>query len=108
MTDEEETTTKKKKPKKPAKVQSTEAKAPELWCYELQRFSFGRRPERKMLPCWQHNAAAALHGWARHAHEANEPIQITKSAYLAALEAVERSPLTPHADAVSPYLKSKG
>jgi hypothetical protein len=105
MTSEE--TTKKKK-KKPAKVESTATKTPELWCYELKRFSFGRRPERKMMPHWQHSAAAALHGWAHHAHEANEPIQITKSAYLAALEAVERSPLTPHADAVSPYLKSKG
>ncbi len=36
---------------------------------------------------WQHEAASALHGWKDHEHDADEPMQLTRAAYLAALEA---------------------
>lgn len=34
-----------------------------------------------------HEIASVLHGWGEHAHHENEPIQLTKDDYLAALKA---------------------
>jgi hypothetical protein len=36
---------------------------------------------------WQHKTAAALHGWADHAHHEGKPIEITGEAYYNALVA---------------------
>ena len=105
MTTDEIKTTKKKKPKR---APESETKTPDQWCHDLRKSTPGRRPNRVPLPIWQHNAAAALHGWARHAHEANAPIQLSRAAYLGALDAVEETPSTPCADALSPYQNHKG
>lgn len=34
---------------------------------------------------WQHNSAAALHGWAEHEHHEAKPIELSVEAYRAAL-----------------------
>lgn len=56
---------------------------------------------------WQHNAAAALHGWADHAHHAAAPIQITAKAYRNALRAAAEPDAVgnylPHPAALSPH-----
>ncbi len=56
---------------------------------------------------WQHNAAAALHGWDAHAHHAGEPIRMTAKAYRNALRAAsspdERGEYLPHDAALSPH-----
>lgn len=48
----------------------------------------GKSTARKAFS-WQHNAAAALHGWAAHAHHEGQPIRLSREAYLAALKAAE-------------------
>jgi len=54
-----------------------------------------------------HAAAARLHGWQAHEYHANEPIRITREAYLAALEAAskpdDQGVYWPHAEALSPH-----
>jgi len=44
-------------------------------------------PKQFKLYHWQHAAAAALHGWAQHAHHEAEPIKISRKDYEAALKA---------------------
>lgn len=97
MTDKKKSAPKKRE--KQAKKQS-----PMRWCLDLQKHTTGRPPMGNIIPVWQHNAAAALHGWGKHEHAANEPIQITEQAYLDALAAVEVSPLKPCAEALSEYM----
>ena len=100
----------KKKAKKATEQapKSAEKKPPIEWCKALQRYTKGRPPMGQLIPCWQHNAASALHGWAKHEHAANEPIMLTEKAYLDALEVVEVSPLKPCAEALSKYMDQKG
>lgn len=56
---------------------------------------------------WQHNAAAALHGWDAHAHHAGEPIRMTAKAYRNALRAAAApdalGEYLPHEAALSPH-----
>jgi len=44
-------------------------------------------PEQFKLYHWQHAAAAALHGWAQHAHHEAEPIKLSRKDYESALKA---------------------
>lgn len=39
---------------------------------------------------WKHAAAAALHNWARYAHDRNRPISLTRQDYEAALVAAQK------------------
>jgi hypothetical protein len=56
---------------------------------------------------WQHNCAAALHGWADHEHHAGAPIRITAKAYRNALRAAAGPDATgdyvAHQAALSPH-----
>lgn len=38
---------------------------------------------------WKHDAAAALHSWARYAHDHNKPMELTRADYEAALKAAQ-------------------
>lgn len=38
---------------------------------------------------WKHLVAERRHGWARHAHHAGEPMQLSAAVYAAAIKAVE-------------------
>ncbi|HMI91568.1 MAG TPA: hypothetical protein VK509_09410, partial [Polyangiales bacterium] len=38
---------------------------------------------------WKHAAAAALHGWAEHAHHEGKPMELSADDYAAALKAAE-------------------
>ena len=58
--------------------------------------------------CWQHSAAANLHGWGSHAHHAGEPIKMTEADYLAALKAASVHPYVPHPGALSPHCRKHG
>jgi len=61
---------------------------------------------RTKHPSWQHNAAAALHGWQQHKHDAAEALSLTEADYRAALKAVEGAPpLQPHKAALSQHCK---
>jgi hypothetical protein len=107
MTDE---TTPKPKPSKPraSKPKAGPTMTPMEWCNYLQRYTLGPKVgklRRKRNPHWQHAAASTLHGWAQHAHDANEPIKLTEAAYKGALAAVEKTPLKPHKAALSPHCK---
>ena len=63
---------------------------------------------------YMHAAAAALHGWAPHAHHANQPMKLSEADYDAALKAASSMTLDPgsaqrrphyrpHAAALSPH-----
>ena len=102
MTEEEKTKKPRAKKKKPTQ---DETRTPSDWCHALRRYNKGRSPGNKQIPHWQHTAADAMHGWAIHAHEANEPMQLTEDDYKAALAATEKTPLKAHAPACSPFKK---
>jgi hypothetical protein len=57
------------------------------------------------VPAWQHAAAAALHGWAEHAHHEGAQLEIELDDYLAALKAASapnaKGEYVPHARALS-------
>jgi hypothetical protein len=87
-------------------------KSPEDWAraaYPMQRKG-GTDSHPRMVShpnFWQHKAAAALHGWADHAHHAGAPIQLTAEQYFGALVAVtEPAPdgnYLAHLPALSPH-----
>jgi hypothetical protein len=56
---------------------------------------------------WKHAAAAALHGWAEHAHHTGKPMELSAEGYEAALKAVEgpgkSGDYEPHPAALSPH-----
>lgn len=108
MTDEnQEEATPKAKPSKP---KSSDKHSPEYWMQRLQRYKLGPKRgklPRMAVPHWQHNAAAALHGWGQHAHDEQAPIQLTESDYTKALKATESNPLKPHKGAISKHCKLK-
>lgn len=58
---------------------------------------------------WQHNAAAALHGWGAHEYHAGKPFELTLDAYKSALQAVEgpgeNGHYMPVKGALSPHCK---
>lgn len=93
---------------KPSPKPRADKKSPDDWMHALQKFKVGpkvgTRPRVK-IPFWQHNAAAALHGWKQHQHDTPEPLLLTEKNYLAALAAVEKPHLMPHPGALSPYCK---
>lgn len=71
-----------------------DTKTPLEWAIELKEAKptgatyltvNGQRP--KVLLSWRHAAAAALHGWAQHAHHEAEEIQLEQADYEAALAA---------------------
>ena len=56
---------------------------------------------------WKHAAAAALHGWAEHAHHEGKPMELEPEDYAAALKAAEapnaEGEYVPHAPALSKH-----
>lgn len=88
-------------------------KSPEHW----MRVGFpatrkgGTDAEPRMIAhadLWQHAAAAALHGWADHAHHEGKAILLTAEEYFHALVAAtepdaKRGDYVPHAPALSPH-----
>jgi hypothetical protein len=56
---------------------------------------------------WKHAAAAALHGWAEHAHHEGAPMELSAEDYAAALKAIEapnaKGEYVPHAPALSKH-----
>ena len=68
----------------------SETKTPEQWAFALGQYKVGPKPRRIKQLSWQHNVAAVVHGWAQHEHDAQSPMQLTKSAYQGAIDAVEK------------------
>lgn len=81
-------------------------KTPEQW--KAVAFPASGKKARPHVSLWQHNAAAALHGWAKHQHHAGAPMQLTGEDYFAALVAASEptgkaGDYVPHPAALSPY-----
>jgi len=87
----------------------SETKTPEQWAFALGQYKVGPKPRRIKQLSWQHNVAAVVHGWAQHEHDAQSPMQLTKSAYQGAIDAVEKQTsdgtLRPCDAALSPFCK---
>jgi len=85
--------------------------SPDKWAEVA--FPMKRRGDRSSIKVshpsyWQHRAAAALHGWAEHAHHTGKPMQLTAEQYYAALVAASTTPArngeyVPHFPALSPH-----
>jgi hypothetical protein len=91
--------------KKPADAKGAETKTPDEWARETGHML----SLRQVSGCcedrgdWRHSAASALHGWVHHQYHAGSAIRITRAAYLAALDAVDKHPLVPCRDAIGQY-----
>lgn len=82
-----------------------ETKTPEQW--KLVAFpAGGKKKNRPHERRWQHDAAAALHGWTTHAHHAGAPMQLSGADYYEALVAASEPKsgrYVPHPAALSPH-----
>lgn len=82
---------------------------PEQWARRKDLFVQAKFAGQDSHFHWTHAAAAALHGWAAHAHHAGEPIRLSEADYDAALAAVqgEGNPKA-HRAAMSPHCGHDG
>ncbi len=101
-------TAKKSKPKASA-TKATGKRSTDAWPLHLGLFTLGPKLgklKRTKHPIWQHAAAAALHGWEQHKHDAAAPLELSETDYRAALKAIEgQPPLQPHKAALSKHCK---
>lgn len=73
--------------------------SPDQWARSI--FPSEQRPHPDL---WKHAVAAAMHGWAAHAHHAGAPIQLTEADYRGAIDAATGAPgAKPHAQALSQH-----
>lgn len=84
------------------------AKAEKQFAGRVVRFArIGNQSPTFDMYSWQHNAAAALHGWGDHAHHAGKPMQLTAKAYRNALRAAANPDVkgnyVPEPAALSPH-----
>jgi hypothetical protein len=64
--------------------------------------------KRQNPDLWKHGAAASLHCWAEHAHHEAKEMELSESAYDAAIKAVcSAPPYKPHKAALSKHAKLK-
>lgn len=70
----------------------------------VRKVVFGNQPANYEKFSAEHNAASVMHGWSHHGHEFGEELKLSRSDYLAALEAAGNGN-TPHAGAASKVLE---
>ena len=102
----------------PVASASVEKRAPEAWageCGQRRKKSFeqtvttvnGQPFDFVGDFLWEHEAAAVLHGWTKHAHHAGEPMQLSRQDYESALKAAgvtnAKGEYMPHPAALSPH-----
>lgn len=91
---------------KGAERAALETKTPDQW--KAVAFPRSGKKGRAHASLWQHNAAAALHGWDKHAHHEGAPMQLTGDDYFYALVAASEptgkaGDYVPHPAALSPH-----
>ncbi len=91
-------------------VPAAVTQAPEEWA--AQAFPpVGAKRDRNHPSLWQHAAAAALHGWAEHAHHAGAPMRLSAEDYFAALVAASepdtQGNYRPHPGALSRHAPAR-